>query len=374
MKRGLELIIGRDGGEVCWGGAEARAELGADADVGAAVERFCRKQGIKTRVVTLYAAEDTVFHCGFDLPASVPDLRQAVEMQLGMLTPFAAADSCYAFTRRRERDLVRIRAVSCARDPVERVIVSLKAAGFAVRGLYPESQRYLSPRSPAGSWTLVFAGRVHRIAVFRDRRFAEMILSDSSLDPERIKELAGVDEVVAAAGAGAAGILAAPPLPGRFNMLPREYRSTDIEGIAVKVLAACAGLVLLVAVAGGFYRLRAVSRDLDARIAALAPAVSKARDESRKQRELREFVDAYVGIGPNPDIFRVLASLTRVMPEHSYLEQLQYEAGVYRLRGFTGDVGELTAALEKEFGNARLKSTSRRRGKLYFQIELEAGQ
>ncbi len=375
MKRGLELVIGRSGGMACWGGTERCAAVSADADWGAALDRFCRKQGIRARVVTLYVAEELVFHCSFELPASTPDLRQAVEMQLGMLTPFAAGDSCFAFTRRRDGDAVKIQVAACARSRIEPALASLKEAGFTVRGLYPESQRYLTSRSPAGSWALALGGRIHRIVVFRDRRFAGLMLSDSGLDADRIKELAGVDEVVFA-GDAAGEFLAFPPLLRQFNMLPREYRSTDFEGIAVKALAVAAVAVLLVAVVGGFYRMRMVSRELDSRIAALAPVVSKARDEARRQRELREFIDAYDRIGANPDIFGVLASLTRVMPAHSYLDQLQYDGGrgVYLLRGFTRDVGELTTVLEKEFGRAKLKSTSRRAGKLYFQIELEAGQ
>lgn len=373
MKRGLELIIGRNEGEVCWAGTEKRARIAADADFGAALERFCRKEGIRGRMLTVYVAEEMVFHSDFELPVSTPDLRQAVELQLGMLTPFEAADACFAFTRKRNRDLVDIRVAACPRSLLEPRLASLRQAGFTIRGLYPQSQRYLSSRSPAGTWALVLDGRVQRIAIFRERRFAGLMLSDTSLDRERVKELAGVEEVIAVGGAAAEELLAGTPLLRQFNMLPREYRSTDFEGIAVKVLATATGLALLVAVVGGFYRMQAVSRRLDSEIAVLAPVVKKAREESRRMRELAEFIDAYRRIGVNPDIFGVLASLTRVMPAHSHLEHLQYERGVYILRGFTGDVGELTAALEREFGRAKLKSTSRRSGKLYFQIELEVG-
>ncbi len=371
MKRGLELIIGRAGGRICRPGSTAAAVIADDADWGVTLRRFCEREGSGGEFVTIYLAEDIVSHNDLELPLTTPDLEEAVAMQLGMLTPFEVEEAFFAFSKARGPEGYDLHLVTCGRSLVEPILKSMQAAGFGLRGLYPESQRYLTAQAANGLWAMILPGHIRRIAVFSGRHFVRMILSDSDLDHEKVMDLAGVEAVLTLPEAEM-DIIASPPLLQQFNMLPRAYHRTDFSAMAMKGLAVAVGLALFVAMVGGFYHLHAVNRVLAARVAILKPEVEKVHDLDRRGRELKAFITAVDEVGVNPEIFMALTRLTRLMPDDSYLDQLQYDGGkeIFILRGFTEDVGRLTAALEKDMGPVKLKSTSRRAKKLYFQIEV----
>ena len=370
MKRGLELIIGRDGVRVQVPGG-ATAQIAGAADLGIALHLFCEREGVRSEQLVIYVAEEMVSHNDLDLPVATPNIKDAVAMQMGMLTPFGPDESFYAFSRRREGEVYRVQLVSCGRSRVEPIIRNLLAVGFRIGGLYPESQRYLTSRAPEGTWALLLPGLIRRIALFEGNRFSQIFLSDSDLAEERIMEITGAASVVSLPDAREE-LLAAAPLLRQFNMLPREYHQTDYLSIAIKGLAVAVCLVLIVALGGGFYHLHQVKVALAARITALGPEVEKARLLDRKGREFIEFISAMDRVGTNPDLFTLMTRLTALLPADSYLDQLKYDAKreVFLLSGFTEDVAALTSALEKELGQVKLKSTSRRSKKLYFQIEV----
>ena len=96
-----------------------------------------------------------------------------------------------------------------------------------------------------------------------------------------------------------------------------------------------------------------------------------AQQAAREISETERFLSQASELGGNPEIIQFMENLTRGLPENSYLDQLRFDAKTRTatINGYTADISELTEKMQ-DVGEARLKSTSRRKNMIYFQMEI----
>jgi hypothetical protein len=380
MKGGLEIIIRSDGFVLTCDRGSIVEELRPDeAGVAAALISCCEKHGIRARTVNLFLAEELVYMAAIDLPANTPKIGEAVSFQLGMLAPFPEDDILYSYSAVRDGDNFRV-TISAARSArVVAAVEELIKAGFVVKGLYPESQRYVTAKWRKLRWALVVPGRLVKIFVFDGGQYVDRFLGSSAADLN-YDELAvacateNIFHVSPPTGTSFKSVqmlMAAPPLLKEHNMLPATYRRLDYLKIAIIALVVL-NLVGLAAL-GGFKFLdqtRQINR-ADKEITRLQPLVRKAKKTKERIRQTEDFLDLVSKMKGNPDLFSFLEKLTLALPVGSYLNQLRLTAaeGTVVINGFTDNVGDLTEKLQT-VGEARLQSTSRRKNMTYFQVEI----
>ena len=103
----------------------------------------------------------------------------------------------------------------------------------------------------------------------------------------------------------------------------------------------------------------------------MAPLAREARQLRSKEEQLNHYLGEFMAVGQNPDLITFLDTLTRSLPESAYLDQLRMDSKdkAVVIQGYTDDINALTAKLT-EMGEAKLKSTSRRRNQTYFNVEI----
>jgi general secretion pathway protein L len=139
--------------------------------------------------------------------------------------------------------------------------------------------------------------------------------------------------------------------PGRapaLNLLPAEpseaapaSRLNRWLGLVVLALAAAALAIPL-------QQQRSTAADLERQVV-------EARGAAQQSVELRERLDALRANvrflvdqkDRTPMVTRVLAELTRVIPDHAHVEQLNLRDGTLQLHGFAGTASELIGLLEQ---------------------------
>jgi hypothetical protein len=131
-------------------------------------------------------------------------------------------------------------------------------------------------------------------------------------------------------------------------------------------------LLLLLLLGMKEYRFHATSNRVEAEIVSLRPAMKKFSALVGKESKSRKEIARLEEIGKNPNLLVLLANLTDKLPPSAYLDQFrmeQKEAAILYLDGYADDMGEISAGLQG-LGEVRLKSTSRRNNKNYFQMEI----
>ncbi len=110
---------------------------------------------------------------------------------------------------------------------------------------------------------------------------------------------------------------------------------------------------------------------MDEAINRIMPQVKEVKGLRDKNERLKDYIEKIEGISPSPDIITFLAELTTKLPETSYLDQMRMDKkkNAIHIQGYTEDISDLTSKL-KEMGETSLKSTSRRRNKTYFNVEI----
>lgn len=379
MRGGLEVVILADGFVFSFARRQLKEELrGEDLDIGRELAAFCEKHGIGSKVVNLFIAEDLVYGVSLDLPMRTPDLKEAVDLQLGLILPFPEEESLSAYSVIRNKEGYRVLAFAARTKVAAGVVEELVEDGFSVKGLYPENQRYVTARMRRRKWALVMPGRQNKVLVFDGAKLADrLLLAGEKLSYEKLSELCGTGLILhtdpprGSSFVDAEPLLSETPLLKEYNLLPDSYRRPDYLKMVAVVL-----MVLNLAVLGWmiwlrFDNLNTQIKRTEAEIAALKPLVAEVDKTKAQIKKVEGFVATMTGIGKNPDLIGIMQALSSDLPGDSYLDQFKFDSNtrLVTITGYANNLTELTDKLKK-LGEVRLKSTSRRRDRNYFQVEI----
>ncbi len=379
MKGGLEIIIRADRYDLtCNRGGLVEEVKGEDLDIGARLASFCERHNIGDRSLNLFLTEEMVFMTSVDLPSKTANLDEAISFQMGMLVPFSEDEFLSSYTVIREGESYRVVIAASAAERAVLAVEELVDAGFEVKGLYPESQRYVTGGLKKVRWALVMPGKKAKVLVFEGGILADRVLcSNTELSRSGISSLClteivyHLDPPIGGGFNQARELMGDRPLLKDFNMLPASFRRPDYLKMATWVLI---GLNLFALLLLGGYRYLDQGRMIEAaekEITELTPLVRKVNETNKQIVEVEAFLDQATKTGKNPDVISFMDKLTDVLPDGSYLDQFKFDSSKNNVTvyGYTDDVSELTAKLQ-EVGESRLKSTSRRRNMIYFQVEM----
>jgi len=379
MKGGLEVLILADGFVISHARRQLREELrGEELDIGRELSAFCERHGVGGRAVTLFIAEDLVYGLALELPLRTPDLKEAVGLQLGLLLPFPEEESLSAYSVSRSGEGYRVMAFAARTKVAAGVVEELIEDGYTVKGLYPENQRYVTARMRRRKWALVMPGRQNKVLVFDGARLVERLLvTGEKLSYEKLTELCGTGLILhtdpprGGSFVDARPLLAERPLLREFNLLPDSYRRPDYLKVLLAALVVMNLLVLAWGVWLRFDSLDARIGRTDQEIAALLPKVGEVDKTKAQIKKVEAFVATLAEVGSNPDLIGVIRLLTDDLPADAYLDQFKFESQsrLLTIGGYANDLNELTGKL-KPLGEVRLKSTSRRKDRNYFQVEI----
>lgn len=327
--------------------------------------------------VLFYISEDLLFFKKLFLPLQTGDIKEAVSYQLAILAPFDG-EILHSFTTVREKGGYRICLYALSLKTVGTYLDQAASAGFKLVGLFPESQRYVSRQNKQSSWALVMPGRFPKLLDFSGNNLSQRLLCHSSPTREGMATLTDSEHIYSPqpqeGGFDDASILLSEnPLHKEFNLLPATYRRPDYIRyflLALCVLNICA--LLSVGIIKG-YKVRATNTRLQAEIQEILPHVKEVEQLRLEDQQLSGSVDKIEGIGQNFDIIRFLEKVTNVLPSNCYLDQIRLDqkTGDISLQGYTDDLTTLTTELEN-LGQAKLKSTRRRKNKTYFHVEVNS--
>jgi len=381
MKGGLELLILADGFVCSYARGRIREELRGEAlDVGQEVNAFCERHGIGRPSIDLYVSEDLVYGLSLELPLRTPDLKAAISLQLGLLLPFPEEEALSAYKVIRKPDCYLV-TVFAVRDRVAATVVEeLVEDGFTVRGLYPENQRYVTALTRRQQWALVMPGRQTKVLIFDGAVLqTRLLIMGDHITHEKLSELCGTGLILhtdppdGSAFTPAKPMLELAPLLRDYNMLPVSYRRPDYLKMVLVIMV----VLNLVALGGAvwirFENLQAQIQHTEGEIASLQPQVAEVDMIKAKSKKTALFVATLTKIGKNPDLIAVVSGLTGGLPDDAYLDQFKYDIKdrLVTINGYANDLNALTGTLDRlALGQVRLKSTSRRKDRAYFQLEI----
>jgi Tfp pilus assembly protein PilN len=378
MKSDVQILIEKDRVTFWHPQASDMVPLTAGQEIalGGLLRTFRRKARISGSQVVLFVAEELLFYKELELPLKIPNLKEAIGYQLGMITPFAEDELLSGFEVHRRKEDYLVHLYAARREPLEKHLKDLTRAGFQVTGLFPEHQRYLMRDSRRNRWGLVLPGRFAKILIFADGRLEKRLLSNSEPAKERLTEVCETEAIYhPQPGTGhfldAGQLLSSQPSLKEFNMLPASYRRPDYLKMAIAALVAL-NMVALIGLAGvKVYHLQAVASRVENEISVLSPKIENLKQLQDQEQNLLDYTKRIEAMGKNPDLVVFLQRLTKELPRNSYLAQMRMDPNnnAIRMQGYTEDIGELTASLQK-LGDTKLKSTSRRQNQTYFDLEV----
>jgi hypothetical protein len=379
MRGGLEVVILADGFVLSFARRQLREELrGADLDIGQALATFCEQHTIRSKSVNIFIAEDLVYGVSLSMPLRTPDLKEAVSLQLGLILPFPEEEALSAYSVIREKDGFRVMAFAAGIKVAAEVVEELVGDGYTVTGLYPENQRYVTAQMRRRKWALVMPGRQTKVLVFDGAKLEDrFLLAEEKVSYEKLCELCGTGLILhtdpprGSAFADAQPLLSETPLLQEFNLLPDSYRRPDYLKTVVIVLVLCNLLALGWMIWLRFDNLQTQITRTEKEIASLMPLVAEVDKTKAQIKKVEGFVTTMTDIGKNPDLIVIMQVLTSDLPVDSYLDLFKFDsnARLITLNGYANDLNELTDKL-KNLGEVRLKSTSRRKDRNYFQVEI----
>lgn len=379
MSLPLQLIIESDGLVVVQQQAEQEVKLGLkeDLSLGEQLAEYSIANGAQGNNLLLFVSEDLLFYKSFVLPLSTQDLKEAISYQVGMLVPFEEDDLLYSFTSERRKDGYFITLVATSKKRIAPYLEELAAADFHIAGLYPAFQRFVIRNGPKERWALVTPGRSLRALLFNRQQVVERLILPDEGEFEELAEICETEEIYHLQPPSdsrfldAGQLLTGHPLLKQFNLLPKAYRRPEYSKYLVILLVILNVVTLAAFVGGKEYRLRDYAARIDGEIAKVQPLAREARQLRSKEEKLNHYVDEFMAVGRNPDLITFLDTLTRALPDSAYLDQLRLDSKekAVIVQGYTDDINALTAKLQ-DMGEAKLRSTSRRRDRTYFNLEI----
>jgi len=393
MREPLDIIILKDGLRLCHPTDPSqcvfvdREERGVGLKIVECIERF----GAAASTVNLFVCEDLLFFKAFDLPLETSDIAEAVDLQMEMLTPFADEPTWYSFSTLRTAEAYKVTLYAAQSGYIDVYIQEMIEAGFQLSGLFPESQRYVNRTNRKNQWGLLLPGRFFKAFVFNGLTLEDRLLCSAEPSFTEAVEVCRSDIVYRQPPRDEEDSPVAP-LPGQtpyfeyldarnllrqrpalkaYNMLPASYQRPDYLKIAIMVLAVLN--ILTLAAFGGvkMYKLVKTERRIDREIAAVSPLVKEMKQLRLKEEDRLKAINQMRSLGSGLNLIDFLTRLTKTLPASSYVDQMRYDpkTGAVHVQGYTEDVAEMTASLQ-ELGDAKLKSTSRRKNKTYFHVEI----
>ena len=374
MKDALKIIVKRDGATICHPRDNNLNKFIYHQD-GPFVDRlaeFRSEAGLSVSSVVLFISEDQLFVKFFHLPLKTPDIKEAINFQLGMLTPFSDDTILHSYKTVRRKDCYRVTMFSARREPAGSYLAELIGSGYKILGLYPENQRYVTRFNRKLKWALVIPGRFPKTYIFDGTKLEDSLINNQEPDFSELATLCGTETIYHLSPPEGscfldAGLLySKKPVLKEFNMLPASQRQPDYSKQIIMVLFII-NVIALLAVAA----INARDSQVDEEIKRIMPQVKEVKQLRDKNERLKDYIKKIEGISPTPDIITFLAELTTKLPETSYLDQVRMDKkkNAIHIQGYTEDISDLTSKL-KEMGETNLKSTSRRRNKTYFNVEI----
>jgi len=380
MKGGLEVVIYDDGFVFRFDRGLFREELrDGSTDLVRGLTAFIQKHGLTSRTVQIFLDEDLIFGLELDLPLRTPDLKEAVELQLGLALPFPQEEALSAYSVTRQAEGYRVPVFAARARTVATALEELIEEGFTVKGIYPEHQRYLTKQTGGREWALVMPGRPARVYVFAEGGQLKNRLLYLGTPPS-FEELSGrcqtgliyhLEPPPDSGFRSAAELLADAPLLQEYNLLPPSYRRPDYLKMTIVALVALNLLALVVGIGFRFQRLAGLAEKTETEIAELSPLVKEVNQTRAQVDREEEFLAALTALGGNPDLPAFFQKLTAELPLDSYLDQFRFESQeqTVTINGYSDDLAAMTKSLQG-LGEVRLKSTSRRKNRNYFQVEV----
>jgi hypothetical protein len=379
MKNFLEIIIRPDGLTVCDPVGNGRDEhvSSEETSLDGRLARFSATHGISTANAVLFVAEELLFFKQFALPVKTPNLKDAINFQLGLLTPFASDSLLYSYSTTRNKDVYQIALYATPRRDVQPYLQKLSDAGFTILGLFPESQRYVTRTRRKLKWALLLPGRYPKAMVFVGHHMENRFLCGSDPEFSRIAEFCDTVNIYRPNPADNSGFTDAallrvkPPLLKKFDLLPPVFKKPDYAR-AVIVSLLVLNLIALLGLAGiKQYRLVEIEQQLTHEISEIMPRVREIDTLRAQEKQLTKDIERIQELSKSQDLITFLKRLNDELPKTSFLDQLRMDQNknTIHIQGYTEDIGELTAKLQA-IGQTKLKSTSRRRDETYFQLEI----
>ena len=379
MNEPLQLIIESDGIVICQQQAEQQIKLALKDEVslGEQLAEFSVTRGVQGNALQIFVSEDLLFYKTIQLPLNTQDLKEAIGYQLGMLVPFEEDDLLYNFSTERGKDGYSITLAATSKKRVEPYLDDLAEADFNITGLYPSFLRYVTKNAPKGKWALVMPGRSLRVLLFQGQRLDERLILPLRQEFDELAAICDTGEIYHpqpppdSRYLDARQLLTGKPLLKEYNLLPAAYRRPEYSKLLVVLLLALNILTLVAFIGGKEYQLRNYAARVDSEIQKVAPLVREVRELRDKEERLSGYCDEFAALGQNPDLITFLGNLTHNLPDSAYLDQLRLDGkdNAVTIQGYTDDINALTAKLQ-DMGEAKLKSTSRRRNQTYFNVEI----
>ncbi|MBU0964761.1 MAG: hypothetical protein KKA54_00135 [Proteobacteria bacterium] len=377
MKERVEILIRQDGVHIS-SSFKQEVEFIAQpvTELGSRLARYCQPKSQAGLDVLFYIAEDLLFFKKFTLPLKTADLKEAIGYQLDMFAPFDGK-MLHSFTAIRDKQGYNICLYAASEETIVPLLEEVTAQGFQLAGLFPESQRYVTRLSKKMEWALLMPGRFPKLLLFSDKKIKDRLLCYNEPSMEELTDRKGIEVIykpAAEEGSGfqdAGRLLAEKALHKELNLLPPSYRRPDYLRYALIGLCLLNVVALIAAGALKEYNVLTVLKKVDTEIATLRPNVKEVEKLRVEEKQLADTIGRVEAIGENFDIIRFLEKATKSLPENSYLDQIRMDdkTGDIQLQGYTEDIGALTAKLDA-LGNAKLKSTSRRKNQTYFHVEI----
>ncbi len=393
MKEPVEIIIQKHGLTLCHPNNCSHSVFIAkdEKGVGGSIAEFIAEASASTSTVTLFVSEELLFFKVFNLPLDTSNLTEAVGYQLEMATPFADEPTWYSFASVREGGQYKITLYAAQSGYIDAYIQEMIEAGFQLSGLYPENQRYVNRLNRKSKWGLLLPGRFFKAYIFNGITLEDRLLCSSEPSFAEAVEVCGTDKIYRFSDS-CGDLSETPEEPGQepyfdyldarllvehrpllksYNMLPASYQSPDYLKIIVGVLLVLNVVTFLTLGGVKAYKLKVYNDQVDNAIEAIMPKVNEVNKLRLKKEKMLKAINQMDTIGQNFDLIGFLTKMTQVMPASSYVDQLRLDkkTNTIEIRGYTEDVGALTDKLQ-DIGDARLKSTSRRKNKTYFNVEM----
>lgn len=349
----------------------------AAGDFSRQMHEFTAEAGIKNKLVTFFISEGLLFFKDFELPLKTQNLKEAISYQLNLIIPFPEDSYYYTYASSREGKNHKILLYAVQRQHVDPYLQGAAAAGYTINGLFPESQRYLTGASRKENWALFIPGHPSKALVFSGQSLADRLLFQTEPDFPELREAVGCEAVYHQLPPAESDYLDAnllldkPPFLKEYNLLPSSYRKPDYYKMIIIALAVMniAGLIFLAGLK--ITKLRSFHAQVDAEIAEILPRVNEVKKLQEQEKEISGSLEAIDKLGQNLDFIRLFQQLTMKLPAGSYLDQIRLDKKTTAIivQGYTDDIGNLTSSLQ-DIGDVKLKSTSRRKDKTYFQLEI----
>jgi hypothetical protein len=326
---------------------------------------------------TVYVAEELLYCTTFELPAKTPNIRDAVHYQLGIQIPFPEGSYLHSYSTKKKGDTILVTIYALLKETIEPHLAEIIANGSTIDGLYPLSQRYLTRHNRKEKWALLLPGPIQKLLVFDNGKTGSRLLCPTEPTLATARELADCQAVYRQEPTPESGfldpepLLAEPALGAEFDLLPADFRRPDYFKMIITALVGINIIALLLLFGIKEYRFHTISKRVDAEIAKLQPQVKVIGRQSSSELDQQKIIERLESLGKNPDLIKLFSELSLKLPSSSYLDQIRMDkkSNAIFIHGYSDDISELTTNLQS-LGEVRLKSTSRRKNKNYFQVEI----